>query len=65
MTVEQRPVETHEAFGGWTPLVKGVEAGERVVISGITKLGPGVKVELTEPTANDDLDADYKPAIDE
>jgi hypothetical protein len=46
MTVEQRPVETKEAFAGWTPLVKGVEAGESVVISGISKLGPGVTARL-------------------
>ncbi|MBP5285239.1 MAG: efflux RND transporter periplasmic adaptor subunit, partial [Kiritimatiellae bacterium] len=59
MTVEQRPVETKEAFGGWTPLVKGVEAGERVVISGISKLGPGVKVALVQPTSNNDINANH------
>ena len=65
MTVEQRPVETKEAFGGWTPLVKGVKEGERVVISGISKLGPGVKVALVQPTSNDDINANHKSPIEE
>ena len=65
MTVEQRPVETKEAFGGWIPLVKGVKEGERVVISGISKLGPGVKVALAEPTSNDDINANHKSPIEE
>ena len=65
MTVEQRPVETKEAFGGWTPLVKGVKEGERVVISGISKLGPGVKVMLAQPTSNDDINANHKSPIEE
>lgn len=65
MTVEQRPVEAREAFAGWTPLVKGVEAGERVVISGISKLGPGVKVAIVEPTSNDDINPNHKSPIEE
>ena len=65
MTVEQRPVEAKEAFGGWTPLVKGVKEGERVVISGISKLGPGVKVALVQPTSNDDINANHKSPIEE
>ena len=65
MTVEQRPVETREPFGGWTPIVKGVKVGERVVISGVSKLGPGVKVMLSEPTSNDDINPNHKPPIEE
>ena len=65
MTVEQRPVETKEAFAGWTPVVKGLEAGERVVISGISKLGPGVKVALATPTSNDDINANHVAPIKE
>ena len=65
MTVEQRPVETKEAFAGWTPVVKGLKEGERVVISGISKLGPGVKVELVAPTSNDDINAKHKSPIAE
>ena len=58
-------IKPQEAFGGWTPLVKGVEAGERVVISGISKLGPGVKVELVQPTSNDDINPNHKSPIEE
>jgi len=65
MTVEQRPVETREAFAGWTPIVKGLAAGECVVISGISKLGPGVKVALAQPTSNDDINPNHKSPIEE
>ena len=65
MTVEQRPVETKEAFNGWTPVVKGLAGGERVVISGGSKLGPGVKVAIVQPTSNDDINANHRPPIDE
>ena len=65
MTVEQRPVETKEAFAGWTPVVNGLEAGERVVISGVAKLGPGMKVAIVEPTSNDDINANHKSPIEE
>ena len=66
MTVEQRAVEDKEAFEGWTPIVSGLEAGERVVLSGTAKaLGPGVKVALAEPTSNDDINPDHKAPIEE
>ena len=65
MTVEQRPVEAKEAFAGWTPVVNGLKAGERVVMSGTAKLGPGVKVALAEPTSNDDINANHKSPIQE
>ena len=65
MTVEQRPVETREAFVGWTPVVKGLAAGERVVLSGTSKLVAGAKVAFVEPTGNEDITAGYKPPIEE
>ena len=65
MTVEQRPVETKEAFAGWTPVVNGLEAGERIVISGVAKLGPGMKVAIVEPTSNDDINTNHKSPIEE
>jgi len=66
MTVEQRAVEAREAFDGWTPIVKGLEAGERVVLSGTAKpLGPGVKVAVVEPTSNDDINPGHKSPIQE
>lgn len=65
MTVEQRIVETREMSGGWTPIVQGLKLGEKVVISGISKLAPGMKVALVEATNNDDLDPDFTPRIKE
>ncbi len=62
-TVEQRPVVTKEAYAGWTPVVEGLSEGERVVISGVSKLGPGVKVLEVEPTGNDDIVEGYKAPI--
>ncbi|MBQ6914482.1 MAG: efflux RND transporter periplasmic adaptor subunit, partial [Kiritimatiellae bacterium] len=65
MTVEQRVVELREMSEGWMPVVSGVKTGEKVVISGLGKLGPGVKVQLAEPTMNDDLDPNYVPPVKE
>lgn len=65
MTVEQRIVETREVSGGWTPIVQGLKLGEKVVISGISKLAPGTKVALVEATNNDDLDPNFTPRIKE
>jgi len=63
MTVEQRVVDVREMSEGWCPVVKGLELGEKVVISGTGKLGSGMKVSLAEPTMNDDLDPKYKPPV--
>ena len=64
MTVEQRIVKTRETHKGWTP-VTGVKEGEKIVISGVSKLHPGAKVVLAEATGNDDLDPNYQPPIQE
>ena len=65
MTVEQRVVDVREMSEGWSPVVSGLKLGEKVVISGHGKLGPGMKVKLAEPTMNDDLDPNYKPPVQE
>ena len=65
MTVEQRVVEVREMSEGWCPVVKGLDLGEKVVISGLGKLGPGMKVKLVEPTDNDDLNSNYQPPVKE
>ena len=65
MTVEQRVVEVREMNEGWSPVVSGLKLGEKVVISGRGKLGPGMKVKLMEPTPNDDLDPKYVPPVQE
>ena len=65
MTVEQRVVTVREAFEGWSPILTGVKDGEKVVISGVSKLRPGSKVVLAEATGNDDIVKGYKPPIKE
>jgi len=65
MTVEQRVVKVREMNDGWCPVDDGLKLGEKVVISGHGKLGPGVKVSLAEPTMNDDLDPNYQPPVKE
>ena len=64
-TVEQRVVEVREMNEGWVPIISGLALGEKVVISGHGKLGPGVKVKVVEPTMNDDLDPNYQPPVKE
>ena len=61
----KRVVELREMSEGWMPVVKGLKLGEKVVISGIGKLGPGMKVALAEPTDNDDLNPKYVPPVQE
>lgn len=65
MTVEQRVVETREVNDGWAPVVKGLQVGEKVVVSGVSKLAPGMKVTLAEATGNDDLDKNFQSRIKE
>lgn len=63
MTVEQRVVSVGEMNKGFLPVYKGVATGEKVVISGISKLATGIAVQLTEPTGNDDLNPEYKSPV--
>ena len=65
MTVEQRVVTTREAFEGWTPVVTGLDGSEKVVVAGMPKLRPGMKVKVVEATPNDDLDPNYRPPVKE
>lgn len=64
-TVEQRVVETREVYEGWVPVVSGVKEGEQVVISGLGKIGPGMKVTIVGASPNDDLNPAFKPTIAE
>ena len=65
MTVEQRVVKAREACDGWVPVEEGLALGEKVVVSGIAKLAPGMKVAIVEATGNDDLDSNFKSRIKE
>jgi membrane fusion protein (multidrug efflux system) len=64
-TVEQRVIQTREANEGWVPVEDGLKFGEKIIISGISKLAPGMKVTVVEATSNDDLDPNFKPRIKE
>ena len=64
-TVEQRVVEVREMSEGWSPVITGLQLGEKVVISGHGKLAPGMKVKVVEPTDNDDLNPNYQPPVKE
>ena len=65
MTVEQRVIETREMSDGWIPVDKGLSLGEKVIVSGMSKLAPGMKVSLAEATGNEDLDPNFQPRIKE
>jgi multidrug efflux pump subunit AcrA (membrane-fusion protein) len=65
MTVEQRVIETREMSDGWIPVDKGLSIGDKVIVSGMSKLAPGMKVVLAEATGNEDLDPSFKPRIKE
>ena len=64
-TVEQRVVTTRESFEGWTPVLTGLKPGEKVVVSGVSKLRPGASVKIVEATGNDDLVEGYQSTIKE
>ena len=64
-TVEQRVIRAKEMFEGWMPIVSGLKEGEKVVVSGVSKLRPGCKVAVVEATKNDDLNPGYKAPIKE
>ncbi|MBO5940394.1 MAG: efflux RND transporter periplasmic adaptor subunit [Kiritimatiellae bacterium] len=65
MTVEQRVVTTREMSEGWVPVEGEVKVGEKVVVSGMSKLAPGMKVQAVEATNNEDLDPKFTPRINE
>jgi membrane fusion protein (multidrug efflux system) len=49
--VEQRAVEVSRTIGSQWLVDSGLEAGDRVVVSGLQKIGPGMPVEATEAGA--------------
>ncbi|MBO5642779.1 MAG: efflux RND transporter periplasmic adaptor subunit [Kiritimatiellae bacterium] len=53
-TVTARNVKVLPAANGFVPVIEGLEVGEKVVCSGVGKLGNGMKVVLATPTANDE-----------
>ena len=63
-TVESRPVKTRDAYLGWCPVLDGLKEGEKVVISGVSKLQAGAKVAEVAPTPNEDIDPNFKPTVE-
>ena len=61
--VHARKIETRDPHLGWQPVVKGLEAGEKVVFAGVAKLQEGMTAVPVAPTPNEDIDANFKPAI--
>lgn len=49
--VEQRAVEVNRTIGSQWLVDSGLEAGDRVIVSGLQKIGPGMPVETTEAEA--------------
>ena len=55
--VEQRRVQTGQAFAGNLVVQSGLQAGERVIVEGIQKVRPGMKVQASVvPLATSDAD---------
>jgi multidrug efflux system membrane fusion protein len=57
MTVSARPVTLGTADGSRVAVLKGVEAGDRVVIDGIDRLREGARVRITQRQ-------EFKPTVD-
>ena len=64
-TVEARSVKTRDAYLGWSPILEGLDAGEKVVISGVAKLQAGMKVVEVAATPNEDITKDFNPSIED
>lgn len=58
--VEAVPVETLPMHEGFVPVVKGLEVGQKVVVSGTRKLRSGMKVAFAEATPNEENTPGWK-----
>ena len=50
---EPRPVEVGEWSGDAWIIVSGLKGGERVIVDGVMRIGPGAPVRVAEPGAGD------------
>jgi len=57
---EARPIEAGDWAGDAWIITAGLKAGERVILDGVMKLGPGAPVKVADPSATQKPDA--KPA---
>ena len=46
-----RPIQVGLRLAGKVEVLKGLSAGDQVIVEGIQKLGPGVPVKLAPPEA--------------
>ena len=51
-TAQARPVEVGEWAGSDWIITGGLKAGERVIIDGVMRIGPGAPVKVADPAAN-------------
>jgi len=51
-TAQARPVEVGEWAGSDWIITGGLQAGERVIIDGVMRIGPGAPVKVADPAAN-------------
>ena len=56
-TAQARPVEVGEWAGSDWIIIGGLKAGERVIVDGVMRIGPGAPVKVADPAAQ-------KPAVD-
>jgi len=52
-TAERRPVKLGQRQGDFLVIEQGVNAGERVIVSGQLTVMPGAKVHVNQPNASD------------
>lgn len=59
---ESRPVQVGEWFGDDWIVNAGVKAGDKVIVDGVMRLGPGAPVQVTDPAAAKDATKDAPKA---
>ena len=61
-TAQARPVEVGEWAGSDWIIIGGLKTGERVIIDGVMRIGPGAPVKVADPAAQKPAAADAKAA---
>ena len=61
---QARPVKVGEWAGGDWIVTDGLKAGERVIVDGVMKIGPGAPVTVAEPGKGDAAKADAAKGVD-
>jgi membrane fusion protein (multidrug efflux system) len=61
---ESRPVEVGDWSGEQWVVNKGLQAGDKVIVDGVAKLGPGIPVKVTETLTSSPGNAANAPVAD-